>query len=266
MRRPNGLLGLALTMIAACGGGSSAAPEPESADEGKVEDDRKAMTPPPSSGGATGDFSGDCACDLIRRELALDEADEVLDFTGEEMIARIEGEYVVPMVWGDNCTDRPKGACPDALPSFAGSDTEVRITIGSSATAARVDECNRGGIEYCHHTNMWLALEGTLTSLDGLLDETFSVETGTDSLDHVSVGERSSPEDVTGSLSSEVNDFAGIEWSFAVSDEQVIFEVFVLTAASGFPQGRLVSRAPEGGEMPEGHSWGVALDLDEARQ
>lgn len=265
MRGSNGWLGLALAMIGACG--SSAAPEPRGEDvEDMMPTGGKAMTPPPSAGGATGDFSGDCGCDLLRRELALDEPDEVLGFTGEDMIARIEGEYVVPIVWGDNCDNRPKDACPDALPAFAGSATEVRIAVRATATGARVDECNRGGIAYCHSTTMWIAFEGTLTSADGLLDETFAIETGSASLDLVSVGQHSDAGDVNGSLASEVNDFAGIEWSFGVSDEQAIFEVFVLTAPAGFAQGRLVSRAPEGGEMPEGHSWGVALDLDEARQ
>ena len=87
MRGSNGLLGLALTMIGACG--SSAAPEPpQDVDMERVEDDREAMTPPPSAGGATGDFSGNCSCDLMRRELALDEPDEVLGFSAEETIAR----------------------------------------------------------------------------------------------------------------------------------------------------------------------------------
>ena len=267
------ILGFAIMVASACG--DSAAPEPRSGNDGDgpnvrdPEGDRKAMTPKPSAGGATGDFSGDCNCDALERELALDEPDEVLGFSGEDVLARIEGEYALPIVWSDQCAGAEGKAargCDVARPAFTGSETEVRVSIAATASGARVVECNRGASAECHSVHMYLPVTGTLTSADGLLDETFELEIATDSLAHIGVGAHSEAADVHGELASEVESFAGIEWRFDVSDTQAIFEVFVLSDGDGFSRGLLVSRAPEGGTAPDGHTWGVALDLEEARQ
>ena len=278
MRTKLGLPGLlsmlALGSASACS--HSAQPEPQAGDgepspSGEGKGDAVSMPMRPAPGGATGDFSGDCACnDMLERELALDELDEVLGFAAQDVIDQLEGEYVVPVVWVDDCvgaTGKSARGCEAARPAFAGSETDVRIAISSSATGARVRECNPDDTTgECLYTDMYLSFEVRLRSADGLLDESIALETSANTAEGGNVGGNLDAAEVNGALRDQVADFAGIEWNFAVSDTQAFFETFVMSDADGVARGLMVTKAPEGVAMPDGHSWGVAVDLEDARQ
>ena len=258
------LLGFAWMALSACAG-DAALPPPDMGDDG-ARDPGPSQTP--RVGGSTGDFGGDCACDLMRRELALDEPDEVLGFAAEDLLSRIEGEYALPMVWGDNCEGESPGLerCAGAPPAFTGTTTEVRIAVdATTATSARVDECNRGGpLPQCHTTTMWLPVSGSLRTADGLLDEEFQVELSTSTLDEFGIGAQVGTDELTGALESQVATLNGIEWRFELTSTRARFEVFVVTGPHR--NSRVVSPPAEGGENPSGHSWGIEADLDEVRR
>jgi hypothetical protein len=222
----------------------------------------------PRAGGATGDFGGDCTCDRTTRELALSEEDEVLGFSAEDVLARIEGEYVLAMVWGDACAGESASEerCTGEPPGFTGSETDVQVAIERAATTARVDECNADlGDHQCHITSLRVSVMGALTTSDGLLDEPFEMELQTERAEDVTVGQRLEADEIGGSLPAQAPGLARIEWSFGVRQTDVWFEVFVVT---GTPEGhtRVVSQPVADGRNPAGQSWGVAADLEQARQ
>jgi len=221
----------------------------------------------PRTGGATGDFGGDCDCDRMLRELELSEADSVLGFSAEDVLAKIEGEYVLSMAWGDACTgaSAPDDGCNSEAPAVVGTTTDVQLVIVGAAMSARVDECNRGGAPQCHITWMTVSVSGSLSTSDGLLDAPFEIELQTSSADDVTIGQQLEAEDVGGALAEHVPGLAGIEWAFGVDATRAWFEVFVLTAPEN-GLARLVSQPAPGGRTPIDHSWGVEADLEQARQ
>lgn len=257
------VVGLAAAILGACQDGAMSPGTPGDSNRQEPEPNR------PQMGGATGDFGGDCTCDVTSRELALSEPDDVLGFSAEDVLARIEGEYALTMIWGDACVGplAPDEGCADEAPDFTGTETEVQIAIERAATSALVRECNADlGDHECHITSMIVPVTGSLTSTDGLLDEPFEMDVQTLSADEVGVYQRLQAEDVGGSLPSRTPGLDHVEWAFVVSGTDARFEVFVVTRSPEATRSRVVSQPPEGGRNPDGHSWGVEVDLEQARQ
>lgn len=224
--------------------------------------------PDPRPGGSTGDFNGRCACTKTTRELQLSEADEVLGFSAEDLLGRVEGEYALPMVWGDSCADESPTAegCADAAPVFTGSETEVQIAIGRDGSTARVDDCASEATPECRVTWLIVPVAGTVATADGLLAETFEVEIRAKSLDELSLGEeRLSPAELDGTLAVQMPQLAYVSWGFGLDRVEAWFEVHGVVLYSSTSRSRARAESPDG-RPRAGHSSGVAVDLEEARR
>jgi hypothetical protein len=217
-------------------------------------------------GRATGPTLGPrCSCDSTTRELALSEVDEVLGFSAEDVLEKIEGDYELAMVWGDACEgeDAQTDGCSSEAPDFTGSETEVLISVARAATTARVDDCVGDGQEpQCRITWLIVPVAGTLATSDGLLDEAFEAEMRVRCADEVIVGQTVAPAALGGTLPSRMSGLSRIAWAFGVTEADAVFEVSIIAGT----RTRVWAQPPDGGRTRSGHSWGVAHDLEKARQ
>ena len=247
-------------LLSACSGG-------QSGDEGAPKPAADASVPADASmRDATGPSLIRCSCETVTRELALSAADEVLGFSAQDVLEKIEGDYALAMMWGDACAgeDAQTDGCGSEAPDFTGSETEVLIGVERAATTARVDDCIGDGQEepQCRVTWLVVPVAGTLATSDGLLDEAFQAEVRVRSADEVSVGQTVAGAELDGSLPSRMSGLSRVAWGFGVTETDAWFEVSVIAGARSRVQGQ----PPDGGRTRSGHSWGVEADLEAARQ
>jgi hypothetical protein len=248
--------------LAGCLGGTTPSGAPIGSDDERGTADMRA-------GGSTGDFGGRCLCVPTTRELVLSEIHADLGFSAEEVLSKLEGEYALSMVWGDACASESPGAqgCTDAPPEFTGSETQARITIERAGTMARVEECEPdASMPECPVTSLIIPVAGTLATADGLLNERFELELRAESADAASLGQQLTPTELDGALPERMPELDHVSWSFGLTESDAWFEALGRVSYASTTRSRARSEPPSGGRTRPGHSWGVAVELERARQ
>ena len=204
--------------------------------------------PPPASktpwasGGTTGDFGGDCAlCEEPKLEpIALDD-DDVLGFSTQEVLDVVEGGHVGAVRWRAACAheacDALDPGCPREPLSFGGTETELRVEV-ARAGDPMLETCPaRAGlawadasVESCIGTYLHIPVRVALATADGLFgaaidDEELFVEPGGLSL---GIGGRLAPEQVDGTLASELPALSNLEWSVWFGSQGAEADLYLL--------------------------------------